>query len=180
MSDINEYNLKNPKAYNPFAATERELNRDLQTYIKNTKWDRVKRRFPHDDATLYMKPLNKNDPRSISITLMNQGINRGYIWFIDFSAIGYERHYYIKEGRKEALSFVLAHRNDPKYWDRVPIADKGEVLYRGVPFPVLRDNGVAYIQAYNQGTLGAMWFTKKELDAALSRAERFRKKYGWK
>ena len=59
------------------------------------------------------------------------------------------------------------------------MAKQYEKQFRGVPFSVIRDSGTEYYECHITGRLGMMWFTKSELDAALLRAERLRKKYGW-
>lgn len=146
--------------------------------IRNTKWDKIRRVYPDDSSILYTKPLNNYDLRKISITLMNMGINRGYVWMIGFDAGDYTRTYKI-EDRDAAIEFVRAHKNDPKYWARLPVAETGEKMYRDIPFRVVRDNGTEYYQAHITGRLGTMWFTKEELDSSLARAERLKKKYGW-
>lgn len=56
---------------------------------------------------------------------------------------------------------------------------RGIKLFRGVPFEVLTEKGIDYYHVNVSGMLGIMWVTKKELELALSRAERFRKKYRW-
>ncbi len=58
-------------------------------------------------------------------------------------------------------------------------ANNYDKQFRGVPFTVIKDSGTEYYECYITGRLGVMWFTKSELNAALSRAERLRKKHGW-
>ncbi len=59
------------------------------------------------------------------------------------------------------------------------VAAMGEKTIRGVPFRVIYDNRTEYYQAHITGRLGVMWFTRKEIESSLLRAERLRKKYGW-
>lgn len=59
------------------------------------------------------------------------------------------------------------------------VASMGEKTIRGVPFRVIYENGIEYYQAHITGRLGVMWFTRKEIEASLLRAERLKKEYGW-